>query len=360
MSELRIERAVDAPTPGWTTGLNDYVAVTDRSLRTRFASTDYGFRESEWAARWVARAQTDQLLWLARLDGRVVAAMQFGLPLRDNLRLADGDVVVDPDCADRAGELFDALWEQARAELVRRGRDLVWIWHLTPLTGEKMLTPRTGAGAVVADEVADWLTSQGFGLEQAEVLARLDLEDAPDEQELAGMAAEAEAASAAYQVKGWAGPTPDELVPAMANLRARMSTDVPAGELAMELESWDADRVRYADALEELMGRRAYWTVARHLESGELVAYTVLSVAAESPEMAWQEDTLVAPDHRGHRLGMRVKLANLRRLREQAPGVRRINTGNADENAPMRAINTALGFRPAVVGGVWQLNLGSD
>lgn len=362
MSDVQIVRAPDAPTPGWTTGLKEFVALSDRSDGARLGSTDYQFRPGEWAAMWVAREQTDQLLWLAVADGGVVAAMQFGLPQQDNPRLADGEIVVDPEYAGRADELFDALWAEAREELVRRGRGLVWLWHVTPIpeAGDERLEPRTGAGAVLADEVADWLAGNGFGLEQVEVLARLDLEDSLAEQDFAGLSADAEAASGAYQVKGWVGPTPAELLPAMAELRARMSTDVPLGELALQEESWDADRIRYADALQELMGRRTLWMVARHRDSGELAAYTQLSVVDEVPELAWQTDTLVAPAHRGHRLGMRIKLANLAQLREQAPAVRRILTGNADENAHMRSINTTLGFRPAVVGGVWQLDLGES
>ncbi|OYO13631.1 hypothetical protein CGZ94_11770 [Enemella evansiae] len=362
MSDVQIVRAPDAPTPGWTTGLKEFVALSDRSHQTRLGSVDYQFRASEWAAMWVAREQTDQLLWLAVTDGRVVAAMQFGLPLQDNLRLADGWLILDPEYAERASELFDALWDQAREELVRRGRGLVWFWHITaiPDADEAQLEPRTGSGAVIADETADWLAGTGFGLEQVEVLARLDVDDSLVGKDFTALAADAEAASEAYQVKGWVGPTPAELIPAMTELRARMSTDVPAGDLAMEEESWDADRIRYADALQELMGRRTLWMVARHRDSGELAAYTQLSVVDEVPELAWQNDTLVAAAHRGHRLGMRIKLANLAQLREQAPGVRRILTGNADENAHMRSINTTLGFRPAVVGGVWQLELGAQ
>ncbi len=66
------------------------------------------------------------------------------------------------------------------------------------------------------------------------------------------------------------------------------------------------------------------------------------------------------PEHRGHRLGLAVKLANLDFLAEREPAVRMIGTGNAQENAPMIAVNDMLGFEIAGVGMFWQKQLGRD
>ena len=62
-----------------------------------------------------------------------------------------------------------------------------------------------------------------------------------------------------------------------------------------------------------------------------------------------QWDTIVLPEHRGHRLVMRVKAANLIALREAMPEARAIITWNAEENRPMLDVNEALGFRPILV-----------
>jgi hypothetical protein len=94
--------------------------------------------------------------------------------------------------------------------------------------------------------------------------------------------------------------------------------------------------------------------VARHRASGELAAYSVLQHSASKPWLAQQDDTLVAKPHRGHRLGMLVKVLNLRRMMEAHPSVERILTFNAAENDHMLAINVALGFRPAGYDGEWQ------
>ena len=50
-----------------------------------------------------------------------------------------------------------------------------------------------------------------------------------------------------------------------------------------------------------------------------MVAYTDLAATEHEPERAYQWGTLVRPDHRGHRLGLAVKVANLRLLQESAP-----------------------------------------
>ena len=107
-------------------------------------------------------------------------------------------------------------------------------------------------------------------------------------------------------------------------------------------------------------GARGAWklaAVAQHVASGRLVAFSELLLAHDTPGEAWQLATLVHPDHRGHRLGLAVKMANLDFLAEQAPAVRLVVTGNAEVNAPMIAVNDLLGFEVAGVGMFWQKRL---
>ena len=49
--------------------------------------------------------------------------------------------------------------------------------------------------------------------------------------------------------------------------------------------------------------------------------------------------------HRGHRLGLLVKVAMLEMLAGHEPRLERIVTGNADANEHMIAINTELGYQ---------------
>ncbi|MFX0539897.1 N-acetyltransferase family protein [Ornithinimicrobium sp. Y1847] len=119
-------------------------------------------------------------------------------------------------------------------------------------------------------------------------------------------------------------------------------------------EQWDAARVAEHDERLADLGDLRLTTVALDPE-GEPVAYTELTHDPQAPACATQDDTLVHGDHRGHGLGRRVKAANLARLREVAPTVRRVHTWNAVENTHMLAINADLGFRAMGAQGAWQL-----
>ena len=68
---------------------------------------------------------------------------------------------------------------------------------------------------------------------------------------------------------------------------------------------------RATDRRVRLQGMRAYTVAARHDASGELGGLTVVEVGSERPEWAFQALTAVARAHRGHRLGLRLKLAML-------------------------------------------------
>ena len=67
--------------------------------------------------------------------------------------------------------------------------------------------------------------------------------------------------------------------------------------------------------------------------------------------------TIVRPDHRGHRLGLAVKCALTRAIQEHFPEAEYVRTQNAETNAPMVAINEAMGFEIHTVEGEFQKHL---
>ncbi|WP_104191558.1 hypothetical protein [Cryobacterium sp. Y82] len=93
---------------------------------------------------------------------------------------------------------------------------------------------------------------------------------------------------------------------------------------------------------------------ALHEPSAHLVAFTQLSVLAERERSVGQEDTLVLREHRGHRLGMLLKTANLEFLAQDSPGHPPVTTLNAEENRHMLEVNEALGFVPMGSEGAWK------
>ena len=101
-------------------------------------------------------------------------------------------------------------------------------------------------------------------------------------------------------------------------------------------------------------GRRIIESVARNLPTGRLVGFTRVEVSPESPDRAYQQDTLVLREHRGHGLGARLKAANALLLMEALPTVRAIRTWNADSNRHMLAVNRALGYAVDGYSREWQ------
>jgi hypothetical protein len=163
----------------------------------------------------------------------------------------------------------------------------------------------------------------------------------------------------AYRVLTFEAPWPADYLEDQCALFQCMSTDEPHGDEGHEEEIWDADRVQENDSLRIARGARFLIAVAQHIDSGRLVACTELAIGAESPDQAWQMLTVVRPEHRGHRLGLAIKLANVEFLASGAPDVRLIVTGNASVNAPMIAVNDMMGFEIASEGNFWQKDLAS-
>lgn len=136
-----------------------------------------------------------------------------------------------------------------------------------------------------------------------------------------------------------------------------MTTDAPMDDLAWEQEVFDAERVRQSDAMSAVRRNRSYVSAVRHDATGDLAGYTRLSVSDGVDEAAEQWTTIVSPVHRGHRLGLLLKVANLRLLQEREPAVTQVDTFNADSNGPMLAVNEAMGFRPVRQWGEWELQV---
>jgi GNAT superfamily N-acetyltransferase len=165
--------------------------------------------------------------------------------------------------------------------------------------------------------------------------------------------AEADRHSTGYRLRSWAGPTAVGDLPAMAALLARMSTDAPLGDLEYEPETWDAGRVLDEEARYTAQGYR-WWTVLAETAAGEPAGFTQLGCGHRQPQRLWQWDTLVVREHRGHRLGLAMKLVVVDAAASAQPTATSVTTWNAASNAPMIAVNEAMGFGAVEATQEWQ------
>jgi GNAT superfamily N-acetyltransferase len=288
----------------------------------------------------VGGEQTD--LWIAVVGGEPAVAALTRCPLRDNLTLANVALDVHPDHRRRG---YGRAAAGALLDIVRGlGRSLV-LCEVASAT--KTATPAPGEALA---------RSLGARPVHAETRRLLDL-DAISDSDLAELRLASVAASAGYSLVAWGDRTPDEYVSDMAELQALMSTDPPQGELDLEPEKWDADR--YLEREQSIIDRgRIHLSVGAVEDStGKLIGFSDLALGKGDLPIGFQWSTIVRGEHRGHRLGMRLKLANLDELRRQQPDVRYLNTWNADENTYMVGVNERLGYRPMETWTEWQLDL---
>lgn len=136
---------------------------------------------------------------------------------------------------------------------------------------------------------------------------------------------------------------PEEWLEQYAVLRALILAEAPSGDVGLEPEHFDAERVRHEESRWAEQGRVAQ-TVAALAPDGTLAGHTQLLVP-EHGDTAYQWDTLVLAAHRGHGLGLAMKATAMHEAADLLVGRTRITTWNAASNAPMIAVNEALGYR---------------
>ena len=261
---------------------------------------------------------------LARDDaGRPVAVLAVDLPTYDNTHLAWIDVTVAPEFRRRG----------IGSELLGRGLEM----------GRE--AGRRSAGSDGWDLPAGlaFAAKHGFEQKSAEVQRRQVLADL-DWPKLDLLYDDARAAAEGYELLRLRDAVPDDLVDGVATMASAIN-DAPTDDLDIEDEVFSADRVRAFEAAMVAWDRSLCRVIARHTASGELGGHSLVGVEHERPHVGWQLETAVVRAHRGHRLGVLVKIELLRWLREAEPQLATLDTWNAESNKHMIAVNDSMGYR---------------
>jgi GNAT superfamily N-acetyltransferase len=257
---------------------------------------------------------------IVRLGGRAAGWYRLELGDMENVDLGSLDLVVRPE--ERRNGIGLALLRHAAARARADGRSVI------------SSTARNGS----AGEAFARSLNAAPGLVDVQRMMKIG-----NLEELTALREPAERAALGYSLVSWTGPVPEEFIEQAAVLFAALN-DAPRtpGEAPA---IWDAQRVRErVNDLQPHFGFREYSIAARHDASGELAALTQVCVDPADPGWAHQMITTVVRKHRGHRLGLLVKIAMLELLATAEPRVESIDTWNAEDNKHMIAINEALGY----------------
>ncbi|UMG91439.1 GNAT family N-acetyltransferase [Nocardioides sp. TF02-7] len=321
-------------------------------LTTQAMENEIGDAAAMWTAPEMLAAVQDppknrhELLFTGTVDGELVATGWITLPQLDNLGHADIYVAVRPDRRRRGyGSEVLAYVERVCAD---HGRTV-----LTGLTDWPGDGPPDGAGT----PGVEFGRVHGFAFGLGDVQRELPLP--ADEERLRALAAEATPHHADYELRSWTGPVPDDLVLTYLELSSTLATEAPTGDLERANDKVDVEAHRSAERVLAEQRRTPWHTVALD-RAGRVVAYSDLVVPGTDRRWVFQWGTLVDRAHRGHRLGVAVKVANLLALQAGAPqevAGRRVVTWNAEVNDHMIAINELMGFVPTARSGTLQKKL---
>lgn len=351
IDELAIPASMDVPEAA------DFAEMVEvrNAIETQILGTDVlNYSARELLPVYLVQEDEPNRLFVARVDGRIVGRAILSWQTEEGASASWVSVEVLPEYRRRG--IGTTLLEHLTAIALASGRPTLQAEaiHTRPATGERIDSP-TGFGWVSADDPGvRFLLRHGYRLEQVARISALPLPVDP-----AVLAAQRTAAQAAagddYRVVAWTGTTPPERVDDLVTLKTRMSSDIPSAALETTDEQWDAARLARWDGHLAGSGRERLTVAAEHVPTGRLAGYNELYLPADRTRPVTQEDTLVLSEHRGRRLGMLLKVANLQRLAELRPSSTLVTTFNAEENRHMLDVNEAVGFAPIGYEGCWQL-----
>jgi GNAT superfamily N-acetyltransferase len=250
--------------------------------------------------------------------GEMVSIAYLEIPLKDNLDKVYLTAYTHPKFRNLGHGT--ALLEKVEQYIRDLGRSVIWTETMWSVDGRYR-------------EGISFLENLGYTLDLTDAMRALDLPWQPRDPKT----------DPNYSLLTWRQKAPEQLIDEYARLRALITNEAPTGDLELENEFWDAARIRAEEKELTDLGRTISTTVAVAAD-GALAGHTQL-IFDEDDEFAYQWDTLVLREHRGHGLGYSLKVQNLNETMDLSTGRTQVRSWNAEVNTHMIAINEAIGFR---------------
>jgi len=308
----------------------------DESLLRRWWETGHAAQAerphdlfSPWEVDRVAltreNADHDVVLLGALEHDRMVGSALVRLTRQDNLHLAEARVDVLPERRGRGvgTALLEAVEETGRAA----GRTHLLV-EAPALPDAENVGARFGA-------------ARGYAVANHEELKILDL--AASSPRWGALQEEVDDRLGGYRIVRWGNETPEEYIQGFCDLLSMFLSQVPLGDIPLEDSEWTPARLRQNEERVRAVGRES-WTAAAIAPDGTVCGVSDLRLNRVAPRLAHVGITMVRPEHRGHRLGLALKLATHTPLLTVRPECELVVTGNAGVNDHMNAVNAKLGY----------------
>ncbi len=257
----------------------------------------------------------------------------YGTVNAENTDIAEVGIWIDDQQLDRGlhRQLFDHILGIERD----RGRTRVWGWG-------------------VLDEAATrgfWEGDLGYEIAYDERISRCVVADV-DAQLMQHWIDRAAERASDYSLIRAQSPLDEPQLQYLAQALEAMN-DAPVDDLVYEHETFDLDRAREIETL-HVSTRADYRAIfAVKTSTGELAGFTAVRIPDAEPALSKQGDTVTIDAHRNQGIGRWLKASMWQWLRSERPEVEYIDTGNAESNRAMLAINEAMGFRDVLHHGIW-------
>ena len=263
-----------------------------------------------------------QVILVAKVDGEIVGTVDIALPLADNLDLAEFTLDILPEFQ-RQGvgrQLLEAAEHFARDE----GRHTILIDTNHP--GASLTRPRpnswcparrrassrwaAGRWSSPATPATPCSTSSSSAPARCRWTPSSSRSSRPRPRKPTTAATACTTGPTGARTSGWR-PWP--------RWKTRPARTTCPGPTTQEMV-FDGGILREAEDVTIAQGRRTVVTAVEHIASGTLVGLTTISVLALRPDVVFQDDTVVLQEHRGNKLGLLIKVANMERLTRAVPG----------------------------------------
>jgi GNAT superfamily N-acetyltransferase len=350
-------RELEIPSSVGGNGWGDFeaaMAVHFGNEALSYGTDELAFTPAEALPLLLDQENAPTRIFVARESTRIVGTARYEIEPGDDPKTAW--LMIDILPGRRRAGIGSALSAKLQGVAATDGIRKAIVYAASPDGPGERVTAPTGFGSVPRGnpEVA-FLLGNGYRLEQVVRGSRLALPTDVHERLAAGRRASSEE----FALHSWVDSTPPRWRSEMAALRQLMSTEEPSAGLEEPEDVWSVERLVEGEARLAKSPRTLLITAVEHVPTGTLAGFTTLSVPAEPHRVVSQEDTLVRREHRGHRLGMLLKLANLVELQHRRPGHPAVTTFNAEENRHMLAVNESVGFVPMGYEGAWRKDLPS-